>query len=225
VLVQAAIMRRKMGNREGSEFAETKYGVAIYYVLVPTELSTNLARMACIRFGHKPDAEVADLIDYCQKESRRIRPEIKRIMVGTFVSSAGYADAYYKQALKARTLVCEEFASVFKEVDVLMAPVVPSTAFKVGENLNNPLALYMADMLTLPANVAGIPSLSVPCGFTSKGMPVGLQILGPHFRTSCSKRAAAYEQMAAWKDMHLSFRSCEQLLVVGFCIPATPRPS
>lgn len=209
-LVQAAIKEyEKMGATvKEVSLPMTKYGVAIYYVLVPTELSTNLARMDGIRFGHKPEAEVADLIDYYKKSrGEGFGPEIKRrIMVGTFVSSAGYADAYYKQALKARTLVCEEFASVFKDVDVLMAPVVPSTAFKVGENVNNPLALYMADMLTLPANVAGIPSLSVPCGFTSKGMPVGLQILGPHWSEALLlQTGAAYEQMAGWKDMHPQF--------------------
>ncbi len=186
----------------------TKYGVAIYYVLVPTELSTNLARMDGLRFGRQPEGEVKDLIDYYFKSrGQGFGTEIKRrIMVGTFVSSAGYADAYYKQALKARTLVCQEFENVFKEVDVLMAPVVPMTAFKVGENLNNPLALYMADILTLPANVAGIPSMSLPCGFTSKGMPVGLQIIGPHWSEPLLIQTGyAYEQAMGWKDMHPKF--------------------
>lgn len=186
----------------------TKYGVAIYYVLVPTELSTNLARYDGIRFGHKPETEPADLVDYYKRSrGEGFGAEIKRrIMVGTFVSSAGYADAYYKQALKARTLVCQEFEEVFKDVDVLMAPVVPSTAFKVGENLNNPLALYMADILTLPANVAGIPSLSVPCGFTSKGLPVGLQVIGPHWSEPLLLQAgAAYERATEWHKMHPKF--------------------
>lgn len=186
----------------------TKYGVAIYYVLVPTELSTNLARYDGIRFGHKPEAETADLVEYYKRSrGEGFGAEIKRrIMVGTFVSSAGYADAYYKQALKARTLVCQEFDSVFKEVDVLMAPVVPSTAFKVGENLNNPLALYMADILTLPANVAGIPGLAVPCGFTSKGLPVGLQVIGPHWSEALLLQVGnAYEQATEWHKMHPKF--------------------
>lgn len=186
----------------------TKYGVAIYYVLVPTELSTNLARYDGIRFGHKPEADAADLVEYYKRSrGEGFGAEIKRrIMVGTFVSSAGYADAYYKQALKARTLVCQEFDSVFKEVDVLMAPVVPSTAFKVGENLNNPLALYMADILTLPANVAGIPGLAVPCGFTSKGLPVGLQVIGPHWSEALLLQVGnAYEQATEWHKMHPKF--------------------
>lgn len=186
----------------------TKYGVAIYYVLVPTELSTNLARYDGIRFGHKPE-DATDLIEYYKKSrGEGFGAEIKRrIMVGTFVSSAGYADAYYKQALKARTLVCQEFESVFKDVDVLMAPVVPSTAFKVGENLNNPLALYMADILTLPANVAGIPSLSVPCGFTSKGLPVGLQVIGPHWSEPLLLQVGnAYEKATDWHKIHPKFQ-------------------
>jgi aspartyl-tRNA(Asn)/glutamyl-tRNA(Gln) amidotransferase subunit A len=209
-LVMAAIKEyEKMGATvQEVSLPMTKYGVAIYYVLVPTELSTNLARMDGIRFGHKPEAEVGDLVDYYKKSrGEGFGTEIKRrIMVGTFVSSAGYADAYYKQALKARTLVCQEFASVFKNVDVLMAPVVPSIAFKVGENLNNPLALYMADILTLPSNVAGIPALSVPCGFTAKGLPVGLQIIGPHWSEPLLFQAgAAYEQVTDWKNMHPKF--------------------
>lgn len=209
-LVRAAISEyEKMGAtvREVS-LPMTKYGVAIYYVLVPTELSTNLARMDGIRFGHKPDADPADLIDFYKKSrGEGFGAEIKRrIMVGTFVSSSGYADAYYKQALKARTLVCQEFDSVFKEVDVLMSPVVPVPAFKVGENLNNPLALYMADILALPCNVAGIPALSLPCGFTSKGLPVGLQIIGPHWSEPLLFQTGyAYEQATSWHEMHPKF--------------------
>ena len=176
----------------------TKYGVAVYYVTMPTELSTNLARFDGVRFGHQAEG-VEDLTEY-YKTSRGegFGSEIKRrIMVGTFVSSAGYADAYYKHAQRVRTLIIQDFAAVFKEVDVLMAPVSPTPAFKVGEKANNPLAMYLADALTIPPSAAGVPALSLPCGFTSSGLPVGLQIIGPMWSESLIlQTAAAYEQVS-----------------------------
>lgn len=182
----------------------TKYGVSVYYVTMPTELSTNLARMDGIRFGHK--AETAeDLVDYYRKSrGEGFGSEIKRrIMVGTFVSSAGYADAYYKQALKARTLIIQDFARAFEGVDLIMAPVSPTPAFKVGEKASNPLAMYLADALTIPASAAGIPGISLPCGFTKAGLPVGLQILGPMWSESrILGAAAAYEASTEWHTMH-----------------------
>lgn len=186
----------------------TKYGVSVYYVTMPTELSTNLARFDGLRFGHKPDGEVADLID-CYRKSRGegFGAEIKRrIMVGTFVSSAGYADAYYKKALKVRTLIIQDFAQAFEKVDLLMAPVSPTPAFKIGEKASNPLAMYLADALTIPASAAGVPGISLPCGFTSAGLPVGLQIIGPMWSESLIlQAAAAYEQVTEWKDVHPKF--------------------
>jgi len=186
----------------------TKYGVSVYYVTMPTELSTNLARFDGLRFGHKPDGEVADLLEYYRKSrGEGFGAEIKRrIMVGTFVSSAGYADAYYKQALKVRTLIIQDFAKAFTEVDVLMAPVSPTPAFKVGEKANNPLAMYLADALAIPPSAAGVPAISVPCGFTKGGLPVGLQIVGPMWSEGLIlQTAAAYEQAMGWKDMHPVF--------------------
>ncbi len=182
----------------------TKYGVAVYYVTMPGELSTNLSRYDGIRFGHKPDGEVADLIDYYKRSrGEGFGSEIKRrIMVGTFVLSAGYADAYYKQAQRARTLIIQDFDRAFKEVDVLMAPTSPTPAFKVGEKASTPLAMYLADALTIPPSAAGIPGISIPCGFSSKGLPIGLQIMGPMWSESLLlQTAAAYEQVTEWGKM------------------------
>lgn len=184
----------------------TKYAIALYYISTPAELSTNLARYDGVRFGHKPEGVGADdLLEY-YKHSRGegFGDEIKRrIMIGTFALSAGYADAYYKQAMKARTRVIQEFADVFKEVDVLMAPVTPTTAFKVGENDDDPLAMYLADALTIPANAAGIPAISLPCGFSAEGLPIGFQIMVPQWGEQLLFQvASAYEQAHEWHKRH-----------------------
>lgn len=178
----------------------TKYGVAVYYVTMPTELSTNLARFDGLRFGHS-SGPVENLAEhYKTSRGEGFGAEIKRrIMVGTFVSSAGYADAYYKQAQRARTLIIKDFDQAFEEVDVLMAPVSPTPAFKVGEKASNPLAMYLADALAIPPSAAGVPAISVPCGFTAGGLPVGLQIIGPMWSEALIlQAAAAYEQATDW---------------------------
>ena len=179
----------------------TKYGVAVYYVTMPAEFSTNMSRYDGVRFGHKPEAETDNLLDY-YKHSRGegFGDEIKRrIMIGTFSLSAGYADAYYKQAQRARTLICRDFDEAYKEVDVLLAPVAATQTFKLGEKTNDPLALYLADALTIPACAAGLPSVSLPCGFAKNGMPVGMQIMGPQFREDLILQVAgAYEQVTDW---------------------------
>jgi aspartyl-tRNA(Asn)/glutamyl-tRNA(Gln) amidotransferase subunit A len=201
-LVEAAIKEyEKMGATIHEVSLPTmKYGVAVYYVTMPAELSANLARFDGVRFGHKPEGDFENLIDY-YKHSRGegFGEEIKRrIMVGTFVLSAGYSDAYYKQGQKVRTLIIRDFERVFKEVDVLVAPSSPSLAFKLGENMDDPLAMYMADLLTIPASAAGIPAISLPCGM-SKGLPVGLQVMGPMWSESLILQvAAAYEQATEW---------------------------
>lgn len=180
----------------------TKYGVAVYYVTMPTELSTNLARFDGLRFGHHAEG-VEDLVEsYKASRGEGFGAEIKRrIMVGTFVSSAGYADAYYKQAQRARTLIIKDFNQVFEDVDVLMAPVSPTPAFKVGEKAENPLAMYLADALAIPPSAAGVPALSLPCGFTSAGLPVGLQIIGPMWSEGLLLQAgAAFEQVSGLRE-------------------------
>lgn len=188
---------KKLEGR-GAEIIEvslpmTEYAVAVYYVTMPAELSANLERFDGIRYGHKPEKDPENLIDYYFKaRGEGFGAEIKRrIMIGTYVLSAGYFDAYYTQAQKVRTLIIEDFNRAFEKVDVLLAPVSPIPAFKVGELLNDPLSMYMADALTIPASAAGLPSLACPSGFTSGGLPVGLQVIGPQFGEGLTMRVSA----------------------------------
>ncbi len=185
----------------------TQYGVAVYYVTMPAELSTNLARFDGIRFGNKPDDEGEALIDYYMNQrGAAFGDEIKRrIMVGTYVLSAGYFDAYYRKAQRVRTKIIQDFERAFSEVDVICAPVSPIPAFGIGEKADDPLAMYLADVMTIPASAAGIPALSVPCGFTKptktapKGLPIGLQIMGPQFSEELILRVGdAYEKATEW---------------------------
>lgn len=161
----------------------TKYAVAVYYIVMPAELSANLARYDSIRFGKKPDNEGKNLIEYYfAARGEGLGDEIKRrIMIGTYVLSAGYYDAYYKKAQKVRTLIVDEFKEVFKKVDVLIGPTVPSVAFKIGEKINDPLQMYLTDSLTVPINAAGLPALNVICGKNKQDLPIGMQIIGPQF--------------------------------------------
>src|SRR3990167_785822 len=143
----------------------TEYAVATYYIIVPSEISSNLARYDGIRYGHDRS--------FFGDEAKR------RIMLGTYALSAGYYDAYYKKAMKVRTLIKQDFEKVFEKVDVLVAPVSPTPPFRLGEKVNDPLAMYMCDVLTGPVNLAGIPSLALPAGFTRSGLPIGMQLIGP----------------------------------------------
>lgn len=144
-----------------------EHGIACYYIIQPAEVSSNLARYDGIRYG-SGRANFGD-------EAKR------RIMLGTYTLSAGYYDAYYKKAMQIRTLIKQDFDNAFEKVDAIIAPVSPTPAWKLGEKINDPLSMYLSDKLTVTANLAGIPALSIPIGFTSKGLSVGLQILGPHF--------------------------------------------
>ena len=162
-------------------FSSIKYAIAVYYILCPAELSANLARFDAIRYGSKPKEEGEDLVDYYfNARGEGFGEEIKRrIMIGTYVLSAGYYDAYYKKAQKVRTLIKQDFEEVFNMVDVLLTPTSPFPAFKIGEKKNDILAMYLADVFVAPAALAGMPAISVPAGKTSKGLPVGLQVIGP----------------------------------------------
>jgi aspartyl-tRNA(Asn)/glutamyl-tRNA(Gln) amidotransferase subunit A len=185
----------------------TKYAIALYYIAMPAELSANLARFDGIRYGTRPSSEVKDMVDYYyQARSEGFGDEIKRrIMIGTYVLSAGYYDAYYKKAQKVRTLVIKDFEDVFKDVDVLVTPVSPYPAFKIGEKKDDPLEMYLADVFTVSVNCAGVPALSIPCGFTSSNLPVGLQIIGPQFsEEKLLKVGCAYEQITQWHKMKFS---------------------
>ena len=183
--VQAAVQTcRELGAeiREVS-LPHTEYGVAAYYIIAPAEASSNLARYDGVKYGYRVPEARELLTMYRQSRSQGFGSEVKRrIMLGTYVLSAGYYDAYYRKASQVRTLIREDFLKVFRQVDALLAPVAPVPAFKVGEKADDPLEMYLNDVLTLPASLAGVPGLSVPCGFSRDGLPIGLQILGPHFR-------------------------------------------
>ena len=169
----------------------TEYAIADYYVIAPAEASSNLARYEGVRYGYRiPHPK--DL-SYMYKGSRSdgFGAEVKRrIMIGTYALSSGYYDAYYARALKVRTLIKRDYELAFQKVDALLAPVTPTPPFKIAEKIDDPLAMYLSDIYTVTANLAGIPALSVPCGFTSNGLPVGLQILGNHFQESTILRLA-----------------------------------
>ncbi|MFQ5617156.1 MAG: amidase family protein, partial [Anaerolineales bacterium] len=159
----------------------TEYALPVYYLIAPAEASANLARFDGVRYG--PRAEARMMWDvFCNTRGALFGAEVKRrIMLGTYALSTGYYDAYYGQAQKVRTLIKRDFEAAFREVDVIAAPVTPTTAFKIGEHTGDPLAMYLEDVFTLPANLAGVPGLSFPVGFDEDGMPIGMQLMGPHY--------------------------------------------
>ncbi len=169
----------------------TEYGIAAYYIIAPAEASSNLARYDGVKYGLRAEGS-RDLTDmYRRSRSQGFGAEVKRrIMLGTYVLSAGYYDAYYKKASQVRTLIRQDFLDAFQKCDALLAPVSPVAAFKIGEKSDDPLQMYLSDVFTLPASLAGVPGISVPCGLTSENLPVGLQILGPHFREDLVLRIA-----------------------------------
>ena len=178
----------------------TDYAVATYYIIATAEASANLARFDGIRYGMRVDGnDPAEL--YSRTRGAGFGPEVKRrIILGTYVLSSGYYDAYYLRAQKVRTLIRNDFLNAFEKVDVLVTPTTPTAAFKVGEKAENPLQMYLSDIFTISCNLAGICGISVPCGFTSPGnLPIGLQILGPPMGESTLLRVAhAYEQSTDW---------------------------
>ena len=161
----------------------TEYCVAVYYLIAPSEASSNLARYDGALYGYR-DIEADTLIDmYKQTRSKGFGAEVKRrILIGTYALSSGYYDAYYKKASQVRTLILNDYKKAFASCDVLISPVTPTPAWKMGENTEDPLAIYMSDILTLSANLAGIPGMSVPGGFTTEGLPVGVQLQAAHFQ-------------------------------------------
>ena len=160
----------------------TRYALATYYLIAPAEASANLARYDGVRYGFRAPAARGLREMYFQTRATGFGPEVKRrIMLGTYALSAGYHDAYYLKAQKVRTLIRQDFITAFEQVDAILSPTSPVTAFKLGEKLEDPLAMYLMDIFTLPCNLAGIPGMSVPCGFSKAGLPIGLQILGRHF--------------------------------------------
>ncbi len=178
----------------------TKYGVATYYVLCPCEVSSNLARYDGVRYGAS-DKTPESLVDYYERvRSGGFGAEVKRrIMIGTHALSAGYYDAYYRQAQKIRTLVLKDFTEAFQKVDLLLTPTTPNPAFAIGSKTNDPVTMYMEDVCTIPASLAGVPALSLPCGFTKDGLPIGLQIIGPAFEEAKVLMAGhQYQKQTDW---------------------------
>ena len=162
-----------------------KYSIGIYYILATAECSSNLARFDGVRYGYRtPDAK--NLLElYTKSRAEGFGPEVKRrIMLGTYALSSGYYDAYYKKAQQMRALVTQDFAEAFKKVDILISPTCPNTAFDLGAKASDPLQMYLTDIATISANLAGIPGMSVPAGFDKDGMPIGLQILAPQLQES-----------------------------------------
>jgi aspartyl-tRNA(Asn)/glutamyl-tRNA(Gln) amidotransferase subunit A len=182
------------------ELPHTEVAVAAYYVIAPAEASSNLSRFDGVRYGYRAK-EYADLLDmYCRTRAEGFGAEVKgRILVGTYVLSHGYYDAYYLQAQKIRRLVAQDFQKAFARVDFICGPTAPTTAFELGAKTSDPVQMYLGDVFTIPAPLAGLPALSVPCGFDEKGLPVGLQLTGPHFSERRLLGAAhLYQQATDW---------------------------
>ena len=171
-------------RKAGHEIVEvslpmSKYSLAIYYIIVPAEVSSNLARYDGIRYGlrSKSAQNLGEVFGKSRDEGFEAENK-RRIMIGSYVLSSGFYDAYYSKAQKARTLLIDEFNKLFEEVDFLVGPVAPTPAFKIGENAHDPVKMYLADILSVPASLAGLPAVSVPAGKTENGLPVGIQIIG-----------------------------------------------
>ena len=199
VRAAAAVLESMGATLVDISLPHSAYSLATYYIIACSEASANLARMDGVRFG--PRVERAELIDtYKATRSQGFGPEVKRrIMLGTYALSAGFYDAWYGKAQAVRTLIKQDFDEAFKDVDILLSAVAPTTAFKFGANTADPMQMYLADILTISLNLAGITGMSVPCGFDQQGLPIGLQLMAPAFREDLVLRVGhAYEQANEW---------------------------
>jgi aspartyl-tRNA(Asn)/glutamyl-tRNA(Gln) amidotransferase subunit A len=178
----------------------TEYALAVYYLIAPAEASSNLARYDGVKYGFRSTKDENLLAMYKKTRSEGFGPEVKRrIMLGTYALSAGYYDAYYGKASQVRTLIRKDFEQAFENCDVIVTPTSPTPAFKIGEKVDDPLKMYLSDILTIPVNLAGIAGISVPCGFSSNGLPIGLQIIsGPFAEGNILQVAYAFEQNTEW---------------------------
>ena len=203
VIRQAIKKFEELGAKiEEVSLPHSKYALSVYYIIMPSELSSNLARYDGVKYGHSAKAESL-LANYLKSRAEGFGAEVRRrVMLGAYSLSAGYYDAYYLQAQKVRTKIKEDFNSVFKNVDCIVGPVSPSPAWKIGDKVEDPLEMYLMDVYTVSANIAGIPGISIPCGFSKvegKDLPIGLQILGKHFDEETILRVANnYEQATEW---------------------------
>ncbi|WP_125152873.1 Asp-tRNA(Asn)/Glu-tRNA(Gln) amidotransferase subunit GatA [Clostridium rectalis] len=197
----------KVLKENGAEIKEcslplTDYALAAYYIISSAEASSNLARFDGIRYGHRTD-KYTDAVDiYFKSRNEGFGKEVKRrIMLGTYVLSAGYYDAYYKKALKVRNLIKHDYERIFKEFDAIVSPTSPTTAFKIGEKMDDVLSMYLSDVYTVPVSVAGLPAMSIPCGMVN-GLPVGLQIIGDYYKEdTLFNLAYSFEQSTQWHKM------------------------
>jgi aspartyl-tRNA(Asn)/glutamyl-tRNA(Gln) amidotransferase subunit A len=178
----AADVLKKLGAEiKTVSLPHTQYSVAVYYIVAVAEASSNLGRFDGVRFGTRIPAQTLKDMYFETRDYGFGQEAKRRILLGTFVLSAGYYEAYYLKGQKVRTLIRQDFEKAFKEVDVILTPTAPSAAFKIGEKVNDPISMYLSDIFTIPANLAGVPGLSLPCGFTSQGLPIGAQLLGRPF--------------------------------------------
>ena len=187
---------------EDCSFEVGQYATSVYYIIADAEASSNLGRFDGIRYGYRTE-KYSDLKDiYKNSRSEGFGPEVKRrIMIGTYVLSSGYYDAYYKKAQKVRSVITKAYNDLFEKYDVLLTPTSPITAFKMGEKSNNPLEMYLADICTVPVNIAGLPGINVPCALDSKGLPIGFQLIAKAFNEETLFRAAyTYEQNTNFRD-------------------------
>lgn len=194
-----ALMEKLGASVQPVSLPHTEYALPVYYLIAPAEASANLARYDGVRFGPRGAADELWPM-YFKTRGAGFGPEVKRrIMLGTYALSAGYYDAYYGQAQKVRTLIKQDFEQAFEQVDVIATPVAPSTAFRLGEHSEDPLAMYLEDVFTLPVNLAGVPGLAFPVGFDQDRLPIGMQLMGPHFQEDRLFRVAhAYQQVTDW---------------------------
>ena len=183
----------------------TEYALPVYYIIAPAEASANLARFDGVRYGLRVPKDTLFDMFTCTR-GQGFGPEVKRrIMIGTYALSAGYYDAYYGQAQKVRTLIRGDFEQAFEQVDLIAAPATPNSAFKIGAHTGNPLEMYLEDVFTLPANLAGVPGLSLPAGFDSQGLPLSLQLIGPHFSEERLLQVGhAFQQITDWHTVRPS---------------------
>ncbi len=179
-----------------------RYGLPTYYILAPSEASSNLARYDGVKYGFRAEGAENLIEMYSRTRAAGFGPEVKRrIMIGTYALSAGYYDAYYLKAQKVRTLIKEDFERAFAQADILVCPTSPTTAFKAGEKINDPLSMYLSDLMTIPVNLAGLPALSLPCGFDHQGLPIGIQLIGNVLKEDLLLRVAyVYEQATDWNQ-------------------------
>lgn len=196
----------------GAEIVEislphTEYAVLTYYIIAPSEASSNLARYDGVKYGFRAQGAESLRDMYFKTRAQGFGEEVKRrIMLGTYALSSGYYDAYYLKAQKVRTLIKKDFDEAFKQVDAIVAPTTPEVAFKIGEKTQDPIKMYLSDVLTIPCNIAGLPGISVPCGFSSDGLPIGIQVLGKPFDEETVIHVAhAYEQNTNWREKRPEF--------------------